>query len=263
MRTRLIVLAAFLALLGLGGVAGVYFYDQCKQDLIAEGVKVNGVPIGGMTPRPGGAQALGRAARPARPAGEGPLQGPHVHAHAEGGGDRDRHPRLGRQGAAALAAGRHVLAHVAQRPQRVAEHRARGRGELQPARDRQARQARAQVDRPPAGGREGRPQRGQGRADAVPDRPARQVQHAGQAGRADPARSRQHRDGQGPDQGRPAEGLDQAARPEVSGGADRQPRRVQADALQEPQARPRPTGSRSARSGSRRPPASTTSRTRP
>jgi lipoprotein-anchoring transpeptidase ErfK/SrfK len=50
MRTRLIVLAAFLALLGIGGVAGVYFYDQSKQDLIAEGVKVNGVAIGGMTP---------------------------------------------------------------------------------------------------------------------------------------------------------------------------------------------------------------------
>jgi hypothetical protein len=48
MRTRLIVLAAFLALLGLGGVAGVYFYDKSKKDLIAEGVKVNGVPIGGM-----------------------------------------------------------------------------------------------------------------------------------------------------------------------------------------------------------------------
>jgi hypothetical protein len=39
MRTRLIVLAAFLALLGLGGVAGVYFYDQSKRDLIAEGVR--------------------------------------------------------------------------------------------------------------------------------------------------------------------------------------------------------------------------------
>jgi lipoprotein-anchoring transpeptidase ErfK/SrfK len=49
MRTRLIVLVAFLALLGLGGVAGVYFYDHSKRDLIAEGVKVNGVPIGGMT----------------------------------------------------------------------------------------------------------------------------------------------------------------------------------------------------------------------
>ena len=153
-------------------------------------------------------------------------QGPHLHADSEGGRDRDRHPRLGRQGDAALAGGRHVLAHVAQPARRVAQHRARGRGELQPARDRQAGQARAQVDRPPAGGREGRPQRGQGRADPVPDRPAGQVQHAGQAGRADPARSGQHGDGQGPDQRRPAEGLHQAARPEVSGGADRRPRAI-------------------------------------
>jgi lipoprotein-anchoring transpeptidase ErfK/SrfK len=49
MRTRLIVLAAFVAFLGIGGVAGAYFYDDSKKDLIAEGVKVNGVPIGGMT----------------------------------------------------------------------------------------------------------------------------------------------------------------------------------------------------------------------
>jgi lipoprotein-anchoring transpeptidase ErfK/SrfK len=49
MRARLIVLATVLVLLGLGGVAGVYFYDQGKKDLIAQGVKVNGVPIGGMT----------------------------------------------------------------------------------------------------------------------------------------------------------------------------------------------------------------------
>src|SRR3954449_10840573 len=49
MKTRLIVLAAFVAILAAGGVAGVYFYDQGKKDLIAEGVKVNGVPIGGMT----------------------------------------------------------------------------------------------------------------------------------------------------------------------------------------------------------------------
>jgi lipoprotein-anchoring transpeptidase ErfK/SrfK len=50
MRTRLLVLAAFLLLLGLGGVAGVYFYDDSHSNQIAEGVKVNGVPIGGMTP---------------------------------------------------------------------------------------------------------------------------------------------------------------------------------------------------------------------
>jgi lipoprotein-anchoring transpeptidase ErfK/SrfK len=49
MRTRLIVLAAFVAFLGIGGVAGAYFYDDSKKNLIAEGVKVNGVPIGGMT----------------------------------------------------------------------------------------------------------------------------------------------------------------------------------------------------------------------
>jgi lipoprotein-anchoring transpeptidase ErfK/SrfK len=49
MRTRLLVLAAFVAFLGIGGVAGAYFYDDSKKDLIAEGVKVNGVPIGGMT----------------------------------------------------------------------------------------------------------------------------------------------------------------------------------------------------------------------
>ena len=49
MRTRLIVLAAFVAFLGIGGVAAAYFYDDSKKNLIAEGVKVNGVPIGGMT----------------------------------------------------------------------------------------------------------------------------------------------------------------------------------------------------------------------
>jgi lipoprotein-anchoring transpeptidase ErfK/SrfK len=49
MRTRLLVLAAFVAFLGIGGVAGAYFYDDSKKNLIAEGVRVNGVPIGGMT----------------------------------------------------------------------------------------------------------------------------------------------------------------------------------------------------------------------
>jgi lipoprotein-anchoring transpeptidase ErfK/SrfK len=48
MRTRLIILTAFVAFLGIGVVAGAYFYDESKKDLIAEGVKVNGVPIGGM-----------------------------------------------------------------------------------------------------------------------------------------------------------------------------------------------------------------------
>jgi lipoprotein-anchoring transpeptidase ErfK/SrfK len=49
MRIRLIVIASLLVVIGLGGLAAVYFYDQSKQDLVAEGVKVNGVPIGGLT----------------------------------------------------------------------------------------------------------------------------------------------------------------------------------------------------------------------
>jgi lipoprotein-anchoring transpeptidase ErfK/SrfK len=50
MRTRLIVLAAFVAALALGGVAAAYAYDHSKRNLIAEGVAVNGVQIGGLTP---------------------------------------------------------------------------------------------------------------------------------------------------------------------------------------------------------------------
>ena len=38
-----------MAFIGIGVVAGAYFYDNSKKDLIAEGVKVNGVPIGGMS----------------------------------------------------------------------------------------------------------------------------------------------------------------------------------------------------------------------
>src|ERR1700712_2798476 len=49
MRTRLIVLAAFVAVLAAGGFAAAYAYDNSKKNLIAEGVKVNGIPIGGMT----------------------------------------------------------------------------------------------------------------------------------------------------------------------------------------------------------------------
>ena len=49
MRTRLIVIASLLLVLGLGGLGAVYFYDQSKQDLVAEGVKVNGIAIGGLS----------------------------------------------------------------------------------------------------------------------------------------------------------------------------------------------------------------------
>src|SRR3954462_14825063 len=49
MRTRLLVLTAFIGLVAVAVVGGVYVYDNSKKDLIAAGVKVNGVPIGGMT----------------------------------------------------------------------------------------------------------------------------------------------------------------------------------------------------------------------
>ena len=49
MRTRLIVLVAFVAVIALGGVAATYAYDNSKKNRIAEGVKVNGIPIGGLT----------------------------------------------------------------------------------------------------------------------------------------------------------------------------------------------------------------------
>src|SRR3954453_19246875 len=60
MRTRLIVLAAFVATLALGGVAAAYSYDHSKRDVIAQGVKVNGVPVGGL--KPAAAEAKLRAA---------------------------------------------------------------------------------------------------------------------------------------------------------------------------------------------------------
>jgi lipoprotein-anchoring transpeptidase ErfK/SrfK len=50
MRTRLIVLAGFLATLALGVVAGAYFVDRAHRDTVAPGVRVNGVAIGGLKP---------------------------------------------------------------------------------------------------------------------------------------------------------------------------------------------------------------------
>src|SRR3954470_13427903 len=49
MRTRLIVLVALVAVLVGGSVAATYAYDNSKKNRIAAGVKVNGIPIGGLT----------------------------------------------------------------------------------------------------------------------------------------------------------------------------------------------------------------------
>ena len=60
MRTRLIVLAGFLATLTLGVVAGAYFVDRAHKETIAAGVRVNDVPVGGL--KPAQAEAKLRAA---------------------------------------------------------------------------------------------------------------------------------------------------------------------------------------------------------
>jgi lipoprotein-anchoring transpeptidase ErfK/SrfK len=49
MRSRLFVIAALLVLALVAGTGGVYAYDKGKQDRIAEGITVNGVPVGGLT----------------------------------------------------------------------------------------------------------------------------------------------------------------------------------------------------------------------
>ena len=171
MRTRLIVLAAFVALLGLGGVAGAYFYDDSKKNLIAEGVKVNGVPIGGMTR----AQAEKKLSATLL----APLDRPVKVRY------KDRTFTLSQKAAAigidirgsvdkALKRsqeGRHVLPHLAQPAQQAAQHRAGRRRELEQAVDRQAGQAGAQGDRAQAGRREGRPHR-RARSTSRPSRPA-------------------------------------------------------------------------------------------
>ena len=48
MRTRLILLGAFVVVLAVGIVGGAYAYDHSKRNRIAQGVRVNGVPIGGL-----------------------------------------------------------------------------------------------------------------------------------------------------------------------------------------------------------------------
>jgi lipoprotein-anchoring transpeptidase ErfK/SrfK len=68
MRTRLFVLAGFLAALALGVTAAAYFVDRAHDDRIAAGVRVNDVPIGGLTPAQAEAKLRARLLAPlARP----------------------------------------------------------------------------------------------------------------------------------------------------------------------------------------------------
>jgi lipoprotein-anchoring transpeptidase ErfK/SrfK len=68
MRTRLFVLAGFLATLALGVTAAAFFVDRAHKDKIAGGVRVNDVPIGGLTPAQAEAKLRARLLEPlARP----------------------------------------------------------------------------------------------------------------------------------------------------------------------------------------------------
>ena len=50
MRTRSAVLLAALLVALLAGAAGLYAYDRGNAGSIAKGVRVAGVPVGGLTP---------------------------------------------------------------------------------------------------------------------------------------------------------------------------------------------------------------------
>jgi lipoprotein-anchoring transpeptidase ErfK/SrfK len=75
MPSRTLALLAILTIALLAGAGGVYAYDKDKEGLIAEGIQVNGVPVGGMTAE--------RARATLRAALLDPLNRP-VHARYEG-----------------------------------------------------------------------------------------------------------------------------------------------------------------------------------
>ena len=49
MRTRLPLIAALLVGLLLAGAGAVYGYDRSRADVIADGVRVGGIDVGGLT----------------------------------------------------------------------------------------------------------------------------------------------------------------------------------------------------------------------
>ncbi len=50
MRSRSVAVTAVLITLLLGGAGAVYAYDSGREDTIAEGIRIGGVPVGGLTP---------------------------------------------------------------------------------------------------------------------------------------------------------------------------------------------------------------------
>ena len=83
MHRRSLALIAILvvALLATGG--GVYAYDQGKDGQIAEGIKVNGVDVGGLSASQARTKLRTALLEPAQPARHGPLRGQDLQAHAD------------------------------------------------------------------------------------------------------------------------------------------------------------------------------------
>ena len=70
MKTRYVVIAAPLVIALLGAAGAVYAYDNGRSAAIAEGVTIDGIPVGDEG-RPGARQAAQRRARTAEPPGRG------------------------------------------------------------------------------------------------------------------------------------------------------------------------------------------------
>ena len=213
MRTRLIVVAVFLLLVGVGVVAGTYFYDQGKRDLIAEGVKVNNVPIGGLT-RAQAEQKLSASLlkpldRPIKVSYQDHTYTLTQKAAAIGiniKGSVDKAWKTSQEGSMFSRSWRNV------RNEQVDTELAADVTYNKPAIDKLVKRVRT-VAGAQGQGRDAGPQQGPGRADHVPDRRAREVQHAGQGRRDDAADAERDGPGEGPHDDRAAQGLDRSSWP--------------------------------------------------
>ena len=155
------------------GTGSLYAFDRSVKTQIADGVTVNGVDVGGLTPQARAREAQRRAAGAARPPGQRALPGPPLHAHAGAGADRGRHRRLGRPRAGRLARGQPAHAHLARGPRRGARRQGRGEDLVVACGGPQGRAARPRQAHDRAARRRGRPrvrrrEPGARRATAVP-----------------------------------------------------------------------------------------------
>ena len=226
MHRRSLALIAILVVALLAGAGGVYAYDQGKDGQIAEGIKVNGVDVGGLS--------ASQARTKLRAALLDPLNRP-VRARFEGktykltpqpGRDRRRHRRLRAARADPLARGRHPQPHLARGPRPADPHRPRREGLLLEGLDPPPRQARAERPGDRAGRRVGGPRGRQRRPEALQGRPRRARRPPAPRPRARAAGLRRPPARAGPHERRRARGLHGGPREEVSGGPDRQPRLV-------------------------------------